>query len=68
FETVFYYYDCSDCAEPEPWPASLGWDLDRDGKINHRDLLLWMNGLRGASAFNPIPSPWPYHFTERWNP
>jgi len=68
FETVLYYYDTSLCPEPANWPANLGWDLNRDGRVDTRDFLLSLQSLGGESPQEKTTVPWMFEFVREWKP
>jgi hypothetical protein len=66
FETVVFWYDCSMCPETPQWPDNLGWDRNRDGSVDARDLLLHRTSLPAPPAIPPFDLPWPFRLTRKW--
>ena len=66
FESAAFWFDCSRRPNAPQWPDNLGWDLNRDEKVDARDLLIYGKGNRGFPPSPPSELPWPFSLARRW--
>jgi len=67
FETVAFWYDFSECSPLQEWPDRYDWDLDRDSRVDARDVALYLGSLQGREPSLPSAVPWPFRLSRSWS-